>query len=187
MPIANCPYCKKKLSLPKESGDYDCPKCSNEFFWDGSKPLIYENKLPLYKFPMSLLGSLDLPVADFSDEDDADTWWANMAKLGFLMVLAPFLLMPFTVIGGILGFLIGIVSSTFGAIVAGLFTLVGFLIFLYYLIIIFISSLSAHFRRSNAIGMSGFFTLIIVLIPVINFVGIPLMMYKFGWQKNQYH
>ena len=144
--------------------------------------MIYENKLPLYKFPMSLLGSLDLPVADFSDEDDADTWWANMAKLGFLMVLAPFLLMPFTVIGGILGFLIGIVSSTFGAIVAGLFTLVGFLIFLYYLIIMSISSLSAHFRRSNAVGMSGFFTLIIVLIPVINFVGIPMVLYKFGWE-----
>jgi uncharacterized membrane protein YhaH (DUF805 family) len=94
---------------------------------------------------------------------------------------------PFAVIGVILGYLIGIVSSAFGAIVAGLFSLVGFLIFLYYLIIIFISSLSAHFRRSNAIGMSGFFALIIVLIPVINFVGIPLMMYKFGWQKNQYH
>ena len=182
MPIANCPYCKKKLSLPKESADYDCPECSNEFFWDGSKPLIYENKLPIYKFPMSLLRSLDLPVFDFTEVDDADTWWANTAKFGFLMALAPFLFVPFAVIGGFLGYLIGIVSSAFGAIVAGLFSLVGFLIFLYYLIIMFLSFLSAHFRRSNAVGMSGFFTLIIVLIPVVNFVGIPMVMYKFGWE-----
>ena len=182
MPVANCPHCKEKLSLPKESADYDCPKCSNEFFWDGSKTLIYENKLPMYAFPMRLLGSLDLPVIDFTEEDDADTLWANMAKFGVLFSFIPLLSIPFLVIGGILGFLISIVSSSLGAIVAGIFSLVGGLICLYYGIIMILSSLSAHFRRSNAIGISGIFTLVIIIIPVINFIGIPLVLYKFGWE-----
>ena len=181
MPVTNCPHCQKNLSLPSDSGDYDCPQCDQEFFWNGSVTQKYEKNRPLYQYPMIILNSLDLPIADFSGIDDSDTWWASISKIAFLLSISFFILLPFTIVGAVLGFLFSIVSSTIGGIVGFIFSFIGFIAWFYYIIILSISALSIHFRRANGADMSGLFSLIIMIIPLINFIGIPLVVYKFGW------
>ncbi len=182
MPIANCPHCSKKLSLPDEPGDYDCPKCSKEFVWDGSDAFAYSNERSWVKFPFRILDSLDLSMADFSGNDDSDTWWASVSKISFLVIFSTFVMVPFALVGGVLGFVIGMASSTAGAGVGGVFSLAGLLVWLYCFVVFGIAGLSAHWRRANAVEMSGLISLIFCVVPILNFVGFPLVIYKFGWE-----
>ena len=182
MPIARCPHCEKKLSLPKQAGEYDCPKCGDEFGWDGRVTYSVETDgRPWYQFPHKVVDSLGIPVGGFSEEADADEWWGSVAKCFFLASISMFSMVPFLIVGSILGLAIGFASSSAGAAIGGLFSLMGLVVWVYFMVIVLITSLGAHWRRSNGVGMSGLVSLLMVSIPIVNFVGAPIVLYRFGW------
>ena len=182
MPVARCPECEKKLSLPKQPGEYDCPKCGDEFGWDGRATYSLEvESRPWYQFPHTVVESLGLSVGDFSEEDDADEWWGSVAKCQFLGIISMLSMVPFLIVGSILGLAIGFASSSAGTAIAALFSLMGLVVWVYFMVILLITSLGVHWRRANGVGMSGLISLLMVSIPIINFVGAPIVLYRFGW------
>jgi len=182
MPVADCPNCEKKLSLPNQAGEYDCPKCGDEFGWDGRVTYSLEGRSrPWYQLPHMVVDSLGLPVGSFSEEAGADEWWESVAKCLFLASISILPMVPFLIVGSILGLAIGFASSSAGAAIGALFSLMGLIVWVYFIIIVIITALGAHWRRANGVGMSGLVSLLMVSIPIINFAGAPIVIYRFGW------
>ena len=182
MPVANCPYCVKKLSMPNQAGEYDCPKCGEEFGWDGKAAYSLDlESRPWYQFPHIIVDSLGLTVGGFKEESGADEWWGSVAKCFFLGSISILLMVPFLIIGSILGLVVGFASSSGGTAIGALFSLMGLVVWVYFMVIVIITSLGVHWRRANGAGMSGLVSLLMVSIPVINFAGAPIVFYRFGW------
>lgn len=182
MPVANCPNCVKKLSLPKQAGEFDCPKCGEEFGWDGEATYSLEfGSRPWYQFPHMVVDSLGLTVGGFSEESGADEWWGSVAKCLFLASISMLSMVPFLIVGSILGLIISFASTSAGAATGALFSLMGFVVWAYFMVIVMITSLGAHWRRANGAGMSGLVSLLMVSIPIINIAGAPIVLYRFGW------
>ena len=182
MPIANCPNCEKKLSLPNQAGEYDCPKCGDEFGWDGRVTYLLEvESRPWYQLPHMVVDSLGLPIGGFSEESGADEWWGSVAKCFFLASISMLSMVPFLIVGSILGLVIGFASSSAGAAIGAFFGLMGLVVWVYFMVIVIITGLGAHWRRANGVGMSGLISLLMVSIPIINFAGAPIVLYRFGW------